>query len=97
MNINGNNTPYQLTKEQLEKAISWLESKKKNLQCEVCGKSEWQFYDSLVAQLHISGDSISIPGELIPQFSIICTNCGNTKFFDAIMCGIVDVNLEKVD
>lgn len=76
-------------KEKQEKLRSLLIEKSINNPCEFCGKSEWTISDELVRPLiYRSRDLYTVQNVAYPQAMIICTNCGNTKFFNAVVLGI---------
>ena len=75
-----------------QKAIKWLSEKKQNKgRCEVCGQSHWFVPDQIVAHVNREGGSLQIGGGYsYPHFLNICTNCGNTKFINAMLSGVVE-------
>lgn len=82
-----------LNKSELEKAKEWLDGKWESIHgCSVCGSDSWQIIDYLVTP--VSFPNILRAGELFPQVMVICTYCGYTIYFNAIVMGIV-VPLQK--
>ena len=63
----------------------------KNKTCEICGNKNWMVDDTLfeIREFH-GGKTILGSGALKPFITATCTNCGNTKFLNAIQLGIVD-------
>lgn len=76
----------QLTMEQKEAAIAWLvEHGAGKPICPGCGKQTWEVGDHLVSPPIHSGGGMMLGGISYPNFMIICTNCGNTQYFNAIV------------
>ena len=82
-----------LTTEQNKKIVKWLEEKtsKKGHKCEVCSNDIWQVLNQIVTPL-IYSEKIGIltGSNTIPQFIIMCTNCGLIKHFSAVYTNIVN-------
>jgi len=85
-----------LSKEQEDKAIKWLKTKMvaSNLSCEVCHTKSWTVLNDIVAPMIFDKGAMKT-GAITPQFMIMCQNCGNTKYFNAIVSGVIESNLEK--
>ena len=86
-----------LSKEQVDRAIVWLREKSKGGKqvCEVCGNDDWLILDSIVAPANIIRHQYTIGGDVVPQFMTMCTNCANTKYFNAIMSGVFEKKKEE--
>lgn len=72
-------------------ALDWLGEKwpiNKRV-CDVCGHSQWNLAEDIIAPMAFSEGSIMLGGRSYPQLMVICTNCGNTKYFNAVMIGLV--------
>jgi hypothetical protein len=78
-------------KQMQEKALQWLNTKweQEHRNCEICGKSQWTFAPELVMPLPYVGGNISIGGPAFPHILLTCNTCGNAKFFNAVLMGIV--------
>lgn len=86
-----------LTKDQKEKALQHLKIKwGDGYKCECCGKDHFMLQDHIVAPPLFSGGLI-VGGVAYPQAMIVCANCGNTKYVNAIMAGIVTPNKGELD
>lgn len=83
------NKDHFFSKEKQEKATKWLNDKLQNKKCECCGDNTWHVADFLVAPPRFESGTI-LGGKVMPQVAIICNNCGNTKYFNAIKMGIID-------
>lgn len=77
-------------KDKQEKLRNILISKSKNNLCEFCNENNWTISTELVRPLIYHGKTFNnaLMGGLYPKAMIICTNCGNTKFFNAVVLGI---------
>ena len=78
-------------KEKQAKAIEWLEKvwTKNDKSCEVCGTNKWTLADDLVSPVIFNNNQITLGGNIYPHFMITCSKCGNSKTFNAILCGIL--------
>lgn len=77
-------------KEKQEKALKWLEDKwlKKDRACEVCKNTHWQLAEDLIMPLPFIGGGLTVGGNSYPSVLLICNNCGNSKFFNAVIMKI---------
>lgn len=83
------NPPYKLTQEQLATVQKWLgEKAKADHHCEVCGNENFTILEHLVSPINF-GAGFIIGGPAYPQVMAICPRCGNTKYFNAMLMGIV--------
>lgn len=58
-------------------------------ECEICGKDVWEIGSYLTTPLPVSkSDDVIIGGNIHPLLQVICMNCGNTKFFNALVLGV---------
>ena len=82
-----------LTKEQQEQLVTQLNKIWGNKICEVCGQSRWMIDDTLfeLREFH-GGRTIIGSGAIKPVITLSCNSCGNTKFMNAILIGLVDPN-----
>lgn len=82
-----------LSPEMRKKAIDWLEARwnKNNRNCDFCGSNSWVLSQDIVTNLLINADgNISLGGQTYPQIMLICKNCGNTKYFNAVIMGLME-------
>ncbi len=70
-----------MNKEQEELAIKWVKEKALNLKCECCKNEGWLVAGDIVYPMNFENTN----SKIFPQFMAICDNCGNTKYFNAIM------------
>lgn len=77
-------------KEKQDKAINWINSKWTVKTCEVCQHNVWEVSDFIIVSPRFEGGGISLGGQVAPHIMVTCKNCANTKFFNAVMMGIVE-------
>jgi hypothetical protein len=80
-----------LTQEQKERVVRWI-SEKSGMQapkCPVCRERQWSIADDLVAPPVFAGGGIVLGGASYPAAMLICGNCGNTQFLNAVIMGIL--------
>jgi predicted nucleic-acid-binding Zn-ribbon protein len=77
-----------LTIEQVDNIKVWLREKVVN-PCEACGDSNWLINERIVAPMNFSANGALSGGKVLPHFCVICKNCGNTRFFNAVLTGIL--------
>lgn len=89
---------YSLSQQEIDRAIDWIKTHWKDKKCEVCGKQDWVVMGDLVTpMIYLSGQGVSIGGSSYPQFMTICKNCGNTKYFNALLAKIIENKTEGED
>lgn len=84
------------SKEKQELAQKWLNDKWKNRTCECCGRNTWTLAEDLVMPMTFTGGGLVLGGPTYPQIMVICTNCGNSKTFNAILAKVIPEN-PKID
>jgi hypothetical protein len=60
--------------------------------CSICGHSNWALQDQLV--IHVLQDNpkaFMLGGPSLPCVVIVCANCGNTYFLNAMVLGLGDL------
>ena len=84
-------TSGQLTPEQRDKAIAWVNQHfKAPQQCPVCTSSNWVVGDRLWApNIFRSDGGLSIGGTAMPLLVLTCTTCGYTHFLNAVLAGLL--------
>src|ERR1700691_5481191 len=64
--------------------------------CEMCGNDAWAI-DPYVLELREFAKGMVIVGApVLPLVSMHCTRCGNSKLFNAISLGVVDLGTGEV-
>lgn len=81
-----------LTPEQQQNLITrlnkvWVNPKN----CLVCNHNEWQIADSVFELREFQGGNLVLGNSKItPIIPVICDNCGNTVFMNAIKLGVIN-------
>ncbi len=77
-------------KDRQENALKLLTDKWKeeNRKCDICCSQTWTIAEDLVMPMPFSGKNLNLSGPSYPQIMVICTNCGNTEFLNAVILGI---------
>ena len=74
------------------KALKELNAKwTQSNQCNICGSADWAVAEDLVMPMPFTSGGIVLGGPSYPQLQVICKNCGNTHFFNAVILGIAPV------
>lgn len=76
-----------------QKALKWLEEKwpKAKRQCEICGNEHWTLAGDLITPLAFSAGNINLGGNSYPSVLLLCSSCGNSKVFNAVIMKILEV------
>lgn len=79
-----------LTPEEKTKAVVWFGQRHK-LHCQVCGNNNWVVGDHLVQPITLGPNMNLMLGGIVgyPQVMRVCTICGHTMFFNAVIMGIL--------
>ena len=69
--------------------LDWINSKCKGgkFQCECCGSDDWDLSEDMVSPLTFAGGFAF--GNAYPSVIAICSNCGNSKMFNAVAMRVV--------
>ena len=81
-----------LSADDLNKVVRWLNEKTKGhpIVCSICQTANWTLSEHLVTATVVSPKGeVMLGGTTYPSASIICKNCGNTHFINAVMVGII--------
>lgn len=75
-----------------QKVINFLEAKwqENKRKCEVCGHEHWTIQQHLVTPIILENNSLQLGGISYPQVMAICSNCTNTKYFNAASMGLMN-------
>jgi predicted nucleic-acid-binding Zn-ribbon protein len=80
----------QLTLEQRQKVEKWFAEKANVMgQCPVCRNRQFTLLDHMVAPPIFDGGGLTIGGPAYPMVMVMCTNCGNTNFHNAVVLGLL--------
>lgn len=69
-------------------AIEWVNEKWKNKNCECCSSNEWTIAEDLVTPM-LFRNRMMFVGTMYPQIMVICRNCGNTKYVNALTFKVI--------
>ncbi len=72
-----------------KRAVAWIEEKKSIRTCDCCGQNSWTLSEDIVTTPLLTGDRMVFGGKSYPNVMLICNNCGNTKFFNAVKMGLL--------
>ena len=67
--------------------------------CPVCGNGNWSISDAVFELREFQGGNLVIGGQsgVFPVVPLVCDQCGNTLFLNAITLGVVSSPGEKGD
>lgn len=84
--------------EKQKKALEWIDQKwpQTKRECEICGSKKWSISTDFTTPVVFDG-GLQIGGASYPTVSLICENCGNTKYFNAVKMGLLEGNSEGVN
>jgi hypothetical protein len=78
----------QLTQDQTQTMIKWLESHWGAHKC-ICGHDDWLIADKIF-EINEHRDAINAQFATQPVIAVICKYCGNTIYVNAIIAKIVE-------
>ena len=87
-----------LNKEQLKKVEQHLNDKVKEIggmSCSVCQHRNWKIFTKIFEIPGFYSRSAMGKAPRIPVISVMCVNCSNTLFFNAIELGIVPADKKE--
>ena len=82
-----------LTDEEKKQVVRWLQSRAAGpRECAVClQRNNWVIADDLVSPSpYHRGSEVDIGRTSYPQAMLVCENCGNTVYLNAVMMGIAE-------
>ena len=81
---------------QMNKVIEFFDKKWGEFkQCPVCKQSDWTVFERVYDVREYHEEGMVLGGGAIPFVVTSCTNCGNTRFFNAIIVGVVKPQGQK--
>ncbi|MCH7493368.1 hypothetical protein IIA16_01460 [bacterium] len=78
-----------LTQKQAAAFREWVGTRGTTDKCPFCQKNSWMMGEYLVTPLVTSSGNVQLGGIVHPLIPIVCTNCGHTLFFNAIVAGVM--------
>ena len=81
------------TQEEREQISSAIQAKAPQVnRCPICLNQDWSLQDGFaVPGIQDNISRIVIGGPVLPSVVIVCTNCGNTHFLNALILGLQDL------
>ncbi|MBI1924437.1 hypothetical protein HYR99_09315 [Candidatus Poribacteria bacterium] len=79
-----------LNKKQEDKIIQSLMATWEQQKCPICHLQKWVISDTVYELREFAGGKWLTGAAVAPVVIAICTNCGNTLFFNAIHLGIIE-------
>ncbi|MBX9585833.1 MAG: hypothetical protein K2X50_01115 [Gammaproteobacteria bacterium] len=92
--MNDKAKPVSTENEVQQLALQWLSAKwpDENRVCEICNSKNWNIAQDLVTPIRFKNGTIFLDGPSYPQIVVVCNNCGNTKYFNAMIAGMIKMN-----
>ena len=79
-----------LSPDEKQKVVEWIGQKTALIgRCEVCGERRFGVADHVVDAPIYHGGELVLGGPRYTFAMIICANCGNTRFLNAVMIGLL--------
>jgi hypothetical protein len=77
---------------------AWLDKQPWEGPCPVCGTSRWTLGEDLLQVLPLSplGEP-PISGRVYPFFALLCSECGYTMLFNAVVAGLLPPSDDESD
>lgn len=76
-----------------KKLLEYLEQKwGRDSRCPMCGHKSWTVHDTTFEIREFNEGNMVLGGPVIPVVTIMCTNCGNTLFVNALQAGAVEAD-----
>jgi hypothetical protein len=81
-----------LTPEQKQKIENWFRDKRHpaGAICPICQTRSWTILPQLVTPLVYAEGGLLLGGASYPHFVLVCNNCGNSQFINAVITGLVE-------
>jgi predicted nucleic-acid-binding Zn-ribbon protein len=74
-----------------EKAYAWLTTHwQGDWLCPICGQDDWLVHDEAVEVRAFGQGRLAAKGSIFPLLTVLCSNCGHTLFFNALIAGLVE-------
>lgn len=78
-----------MDQEQKKALLAVLNDRWKDQICEVCKNKHWSISEHIITPIIMDGGDLQIGGPSYPQAMTICLTCGNTKYFNLVVTGII--------
>jgi len=78
-----------LSEDEIKKIDEWFKAKwNPSYACPISGHTSWQIGEHLVVPPSLGATGIALSGPVYPQVMVLCSGCGFTLFFNAVLMGI---------
>ena len=75
-----------------DKASEWLNTHwQGDWTCPICGQNDWLLHDEAVEVRAFGKGRLAAKGSIFPLLTVICSTCGHTLFFNALVAGLVEL------
>jgi hypothetical protein len=72
-----------------KKVTDWLTQKAPYFGCSVCGQRKWNADDLLAGLVMPEGGHLNVANaQIAPFVPVVCTHCGHTVLFSAVLLGL---------
>ena len=65
--------------------------------CPISLHAEWSISEHIVFPITYAGGAIRLGGEVVPFVMVRCEDCGYTRFFNAVMMGLLPPSKDGKD
>lgn len=79
----------ELTPEETQKIVEWLDKKWTNRVCAACGQRDWEVDKNIAAPPVYNRTTYVLGGPIFPWVVVTCKNCGNSLAFSAVKMGLM--------
>ena len=81
-----------LSEEEKKKVEKWLSAKWRGhpAKCQLCGNQSWRLGEMVIAGIAYTPGRFVMGGPTYPLLPLICSNCSQTVFLNAILCGVIE-------
>jgi hypothetical protein len=84
---------HKITPELRTKIEAWFNAKARGEPqkgtCPICATKNWSILDDFVAPPLFAGGGMILGGIAYPHFMLVCNNCGNAQFINAVAAGVL--------
>jgi hypothetical protein len=91
----GHLTPFQAGKLKDWVVLKWGKGVQNGLPvCEMCKEpgTSWVASSHTLAPVVVANGGMNFGGVVYPHVSLMCSNCGNTHFVNAVLSGVMKIN-----
>ena len=78
----------------LNSLSEFLKTKWSGRTCPMCQEGNWIIQENCFQIMEFNKDGLVVGGQVVPIIPITCSNCTNTIFINAILAGVVKIDVE---